>query len=116
MLLTSAAAFGARNERRAAFASRESSISDEEFQHHHAFIGRQQSVSSHPDTVLDCSEEASDTDARFALQYRDEYESLGHVESAYLQRNRQRYLNSMVVPASIKSERKVGEPRVVIEV
>jgi hypothetical protein len=112
-LLASVAAFGSHNERQVAFVSRESSISDEEFEHHHAFIRRQGMESSHPDAVLNCSEEASDTDARFALQYREECESLGHAESAYLQRNRKRYLNSIVVPASIKSERKSGE---VIEV
>jgi hypothetical protein len=114
--LTSVAAFGSRNERQAAFVSREYSISDEEFEHHHPFIGRQRMSSSHPDTVLNCSEEASDTEARFALQYREECESLGHVERAFLKRNRQRYLNSMVLPASVKYERKVGEPLVIIEV
>ena len=115
-LFTSVAAFGSRNEQQAAFVRRQSSISDEEFAHLHAFIGRKRMASSHPSTVLNCSEEASDTDARFALQYREECESLGHVESAYLQRNRQRYLNSMVVSASVKYDRKAGEPLLVIEV
>lgn len=79
-------------------------------------MGRQRMAWSLPDTILNCNEEASDTDARFALQYREERASLGHVESAYLQRNRQRYLNSLVVPASVKYERKAGDPLAVIEV
>jgi hypothetical protein len=108
------AAVAVRGEARTAVVNKGTThiMSDEEFEHLEsaypfAFAGRQQRMLKQS-VILDCGsqEQLGSEGARFALQYQEESESLGRLESAYLRRNRKRHLESQIVPASVFSQRR----------
>jgi len=69
------------------------------------FIGPSHSpfgVSGEERVVRGCSIDSDDSEARFALQYPEERDSLSRWENGYLLRDKERQRQSLIVPACEK--------------